>query len=220
VYLDGAGWVPFEPTPGRGNPDATQLTGVAPAQDGQAVSTAPATTTTTALGSGITPTTVATDGRVDLQDTARRVAPVASEGTGRAGWVLLGLVGLLVVALAGRLGWVAMRRRRRRGSTSTPDGRARAAWVEACDWLEVVRLRRRPDETPSEFGARASDAVDLAELRRLADVETLRLFGDRPIDAADADVAQEVADQVRTTVLTRTDRRRRIEHALGWPRQN
>ena len=33
VYFEGVGWVPFEPTPGRGNPDAVQYTGVAATQD-------------------------------------------------------------------------------------------------------------------------------------------------------------------------------------------
>lgn len=32
IYFEGAGWVPFEPTPGRGNPAAAQYTGVAAAQ--------------------------------------------------------------------------------------------------------------------------------------------------------------------------------------------
>jgi transglutaminase-like putative cysteine protease len=34
IYFDGIGWVPFEPTPGRGNPAAEEYTGVAAAQDG------------------------------------------------------------------------------------------------------------------------------------------------------------------------------------------
>jgi transglutaminase-like putative cysteine protease len=33
IYFEGVGWVPFEPTPGRGNPLAEQYTGVVPAQD-------------------------------------------------------------------------------------------------------------------------------------------------------------------------------------------
>ena len=33
IYFAGVGWVPFEPTPGRGNPAAEQYTGVAAAQD-------------------------------------------------------------------------------------------------------------------------------------------------------------------------------------------
>ena len=32
IYFAGVGWVPFEPTPGRGNQAAEQYTGVAPAQ--------------------------------------------------------------------------------------------------------------------------------------------------------------------------------------------
>ena len=44
VYLGEYGWVPFEPTPGRGNPDATDYTGVAAAQED---GTSPASTTTT-----------------------------------------------------------------------------------------------------------------------------------------------------------------------------
>ena len=32
IYFDGVGWVPFEPTPGRGNPAAEQYTGVTAAQ--------------------------------------------------------------------------------------------------------------------------------------------------------------------------------------------
>ena len=33
IWFDGLGWVPFEPTPGRGAPGAENYTGVAPAQD-------------------------------------------------------------------------------------------------------------------------------------------------------------------------------------------
>ena len=33
IWFDGLGWVPFEPTPGRGEPGAEAYTGVAPAQD-------------------------------------------------------------------------------------------------------------------------------------------------------------------------------------------
>ena len=32
IYFEGVGWVPFEPTPGRGNAGASQYTGVAPDQ--------------------------------------------------------------------------------------------------------------------------------------------------------------------------------------------
>ena len=39
IWFDGLGWVPFEPTPGRGAPGAEEYTGVAPAQDESAPGT-------------------------------------------------------------------------------------------------------------------------------------------------------------------------------------
>ena len=42
IYFDRVGWVPFEPTPGRGSPGAERYTGVAAAQaDGGGVATGP-----------------------------------------------------------------------------------------------------------------------------------------------------------------------------------
>src|SRR5690606_19777157 len=50
VYLAGAGWVAFEPTPGRGMPFAESYTGVEPAQaaPGSPAESESVTTTTTA----------------------------------------------------------------------------------------------------------------------------------------------------------------------------
>jgi transglutaminase-like putative cysteine protease len=51
VYLDGFGWVAFEPTPGRGMPGAESYTGIAEQQadvGNQGSATTLATTTTTA----------------------------------------------------------------------------------------------------------------------------------------------------------------------------
>jgi hypothetical protein len=134
--------------------------------------------------------------------------------------VLLGLLGAIVLALVGRLVFVDVRRRRRRGSSSTPNGRVRAAWLDSCEWLEVARIRRRAHETPAEFSARAASLARFGDLDQLAEMETLRLFGDRPIEPVEADAAELVAREVRSTVLTQTDRRQRIEHAFGWSRRN
>jgi len=49
VYFTGVGWVPFEPTPGRGVPGAQNYTGVPAAEVGQSA-TNPGTTVTTAPG--------------------------------------------------------------------------------------------------------------------------------------------------------------------------
>jgi transglutaminase-like putative cysteine protease len=56
VYFSGVGWVAFEPTPGRGAPDAQAYTGVTPQQAGtgeaNSTTTTPATPTTVAGASG------------------------------------------------------------------------------------------------------------------------------------------------------------------------
>jgi transglutaminase-like putative cysteine protease len=219
VWLAGAGWVPFEPTPGRGNPDASQLTGVPAAQDDQEVATA-STTTTVAPSNGIVPTTVPVNGQVDLSDQLRNKPATPARGSSVAPWVLLGLVLAVVAAVAGRAAFVQLRRRRRRGHSTSPPGRVRAAWLEACDWLELARIHRRPNETPAEFSSRAGRLAHFGDLDQLAEMETLRLFGDRPIEPVEADAAELVAKEVRATVLTQTDRRQRVEHALGWNRRN
>jgi transglutaminase-like putative cysteine protease len=220
VYVDGSGWVPFEPTPGRGNPDASQLTGVEAQQDGTGVATVPTTTTTAAPNTGIVPTTVADNGQIDLADQLRNKPATPNGGSSVVPWVLLGLLAMVILALIGRIAFVQIRRRRRRGRSATPNGRVRAAWLDTCDWLEVARIHRRPNETPAEFTNRASRLVNLGDIDQLADMETLRLFGDRAIEPVEADAAEVVAREVRTTVLTQTDRRQRIEHAFGWNRRN
>ena len=44
VWFDGIGWVPFEPTPGRGAPGSESYTGVPPAQDESVPQPGPAAT--------------------------------------------------------------------------------------------------------------------------------------------------------------------------------
>ncbi|MFM7063346.1 MAG: transglutaminase-like domain-containing protein, partial [Actinomycetes bacterium] len=56
VYFEGVGWVPFEPTPQRGNPQAQSYTGVAPDQapappEQEATTTSTSAPSTTTLGS-------------------------------------------------------------------------------------------------------------------------------------------------------------------------
>jgi hypothetical protein len=86
VWFDDYGWVPFEPTPGRGMPGVESFTGVAPQQDGEpppttSTATAPTGPTTTVAGQapppspqGATTTTIANPTRLRDRwlDDARR----------------------------------------------------------------------------------------------------------------------------------------------------
>ncbi|MCC6225601.1 MAG: transglutaminase domain-containing protein [Microthrixaceae bacterium] len=218
VYLRGAGWVPFEPTPGRGNPDAEQLTGVQPAQDDGPEQPAEPAATTTAVPA--VPTT--SSATPQPQEPDRATPHSASTDQGSASnfiRVLAGILGSVVAALGGRILWVRYRRHRRRGG-GDPSGRVRGAWLDACEWLELARIRRMAQETPTEFSARASRIIGLDELAELARLETMRLFGDEPLDDIDAEAAERAATSVGTKLLTQTDRRARVFHLLGFTRRN
>ncbi len=190
VHLAGIGWVPFEPTPQRGDPQGVEHTGVAPAQ--AAPPPDQATTTTTAGDDERPATTAARTPGTSLPDRAAPGRDAASgDGSNAAEpWVLLALVPIALGALA-----VAARRRRR---GTAPGGPARSevagAWHRALRALRRSGLRPRSSETPEEFARRtaaafervgaelpphvrdglAAAAVALAELARL---ETRARFG-------------------------------------------
>lgn len=158
VHLAGVGWVPFEPTPQRGNPQAVEHTGVAPQQ-------APPPS-----GSGETTTTLAGGDEPSVTTAPQRptatVAPAAagdrpgsdSSERGVPGGVVaavVALVGVLVVV------GVLLRRRRARGRAADDVARAEVAgaWQRALRAVQRSGLRPRDAETPVEFSARAAAAL-------------------------------------------------------------
>ena len=231
VYFDGVGWVPFEPTPGRGNPQATAYTGIPPQQAAPPPSQAATTTqvpVTTQVASGPTPTTPAN--QVDaVSDPAAGATPGSGRGGGRPAWmwpVLLGVVGLSI--LVGRAG--AGGRRRRRLRADPHGGRIAAAWDDTVRWLDAVGLRLRSDETPQEFACRAvtdnrlagtddgarSDHGTLCDaLRDLAWAETVRRFGRDEPSPELCEAAEAAADVVRVGVRATATRAQQARHLVG-----
>jgi len=151
VFIGDYGWVPFEPTPGRGLPGAEDYTRV-PAPD----ATSPEATTTT-----VTPTTTAgAQGTATTTAGAPATAPAPgsarahSQGPGKLALALI-LVALAVAAYV--VGVPAARRwqaARRRAAAHTPTDRVLVAWREAEESLAAVGARRRPPETLKEYSAR------------------------------------------------------------------
>ena len=153
VYLDGIGWVLFDPTPGRAPPDAQNWLGVPPQQDAPGgtgdETTTPSTTPAPAPAPGPQqPTDGIEAGRPQLDDGG--VVPGAGGAdddggfqpvarairTGGTGLGLAAVAYLLVVPLAIAAGAVLRRRR-----ASTPTARARLAWADVLD-------RARAADTP------------------------------------------------------------------------
>lgn len=244
IYFEGVGWVPFEPTPGRGDPQATEYTGVEAAQ-AQAPPLQAATTTSIAApgetvpGTSTPPSTVANE--VDAV-----ADPTATDGSGggaTAAARILVVVAIALVAGGALLAATVLTRRRHRGRGRGRGGDARIgdAWSRAAGWLSVIGLRPEPWETPTEFADRAaivledagaagasgaSDGDDEDEahggdraataeaLRALAVAETSRRYGVAESSPERLAIAEASAVQIEDHVRRGASRRERLGHLI------
>ena len=197
LWLDGLGWVAFEPTPSRGGSAATQ-----------APSPASATPTVTAQ-----PTAETASPEPEPEGSASEEPDPATSASDAAGagdvlpWILVGLV---VVAGGAALvylwpSWARSRRRARRlAGTGDPRADTVAAWDEVRDSVTDLKLPW-PDGSP-RFAAEhlldrlGGDAAAEASLRTLAAATERALF-DR---SEDYDLAGAWRDEVETIVVALT----------------
>lgn len=203
VYFPEVGWVPFEPTPGRGMPGAQAHTGVAPEQDAGTIGDAASTTTTT---STTTPTSASTSTPAEDPTAPDEVGsaaapPAEQEGSERSGDdrapLVVGALGLGGVVLAAAW-WL----RRRRARALAPDPIERS-WQRVVEQLVREGLAApTAAETPVEVAARAAavlpetTAVRLADL---ADAVTAARYAPEGLQEAAADRVAEIADEVLAT---------------------
>jgi transglutaminase-like putative cysteine protease len=218
VYFAGAGWVAFEPTPGRGMPAAEPYTGV-PEQQAATGQAGTATTLTTAAptNNGTTNPNTGQDGRdPDLGaagkgdtgaggggksiveqyavDPARRVLPIL------AGLVLLYLLAVPAALLA--------HRRRRRARASSPDERIALAWVEAMEDAALIGFQERASDTYAERADRLGDALPTATDSAHALARARETADYSPDGAAEPEVlaAAEAAGQIATVARSLASR--------------
>jgi len=157
VWFDDIGWVAFEPTPGRGAPNAESYTGITPQQDTSAgvgdLENAELTPPTT-LPSGPT----GDQPGLNIPDLSEFPSDTATSGTTTPGsdtgsglpWVWLGVAALLVASLAAP-GVIRFVRRRRR--THSIDQQVADAWQRATGAVSAVGVPMRPSDTPLEVAA-------------------------------------------------------------------
>lgn len=222
VHLSGYGWVAFEPTPGRGIPNAEAYTGV---PDQQATPNPPGSATT--IANSTTPST-APMGVPDPGAPPTSIAGPAPTGTDKPSWwarplnalaVLVSLLGLWVVGVAA---WNHQRRRHRYAHARTATDQVLAAWAETGEALARLGVGPLPAETPHEYAVRvaASIPVDAADLIDLAGLATAARYRP-PLPHAelaagtevskDADRARATGAQIRrqvTAMLSTADRAR------------
>ena len=191
VWFDDFGWVPFEPTPGRGAPFAEDYTGVEQQQDEGPADAADsdgeeAPTTTAPPVTTPSPTTVVNDPTASTVPSAPTpaepepteiepevVAIVSDDGLSFP-WRPLGLFALLAAALAAP---AAIRRVRRSRATS-PQAALANLWDRATGALQEVGLTHRATDTPAEVAAATSEvfAVAARPMSSLAEMVTQTTF--------------------------------------------
>ncbi|MFZ4669191.1 MAG: transglutaminaseTgpA domain-containing protein [Microthrixaceae bacterium] len=222
VDLGSAGWVAFEPTPGRGNPQAAGYTGVeaaqAPPPPEQAASTTSTTTPTTTSPSAAAPDLPS---EVDASATVTTEPPrPAATGGGVTSWWPLATVLLLLAGLVTAVPVVRRLLRRRRHRTDPMIGAIGVAWDDTVDVFRALGVASSATETPIEFADRVAGAIDDLELddpgavafdvRTLAGLETRRRFGPGPMGEHDIELADELARQISAAASTGLGRRDRV----------
>lgn len=176
VYIEGAGWVLYEPTPGRGAPNSESYTGVPESQaapgNPNAVNTVPPTTAGQPIPSDGPSTTLNPrdpDGRVDASGSggdggngasdsvlARLVLRPLSRVAPIVGGVALAYAVLFPIGL---LGSRALRRRR----ATTPLEQVELAWRESVEVAAVMGFEERPSDTYFERAHHLAQSLPDAE---------------------------------------------------------
>jgi transglutaminase-like putative cysteine protease len=205
VYLEGAGWVPFEPTPGRGIPSAEAYTGVpeaqaAAGQPNETVEAVPTTPSTAAAGTEGQPTPPEqTDSAAGEQPDAADEADEPDSNLERfvtkplrraIPWVLLALV-LYAIACPSLL---HLQRRVRRRRAESDGAQIALAWTEASEEASLVGYESSPSETYAERARRLADTVPAAGTEALHLARLIEAAHYTPDGAPSAAVADAWAD--------------------------
>jgi transglutaminase-like putative cysteine protease len=160
IWFDGIGWVAFEPTPGRGAPNAENYTGLAPQQD---TSAAPGQIEDAAAPPPTAPRNGAPGDLSELNlpdefadptgaDPARQPTEPVEDGSGVAWWTV-GLFGLLAIAVAAPAG---VRFVRRRVASPSVADQVVLSWERATGAVRSVGVPVRQSDTPLEVAARTA----------------------------------------------------------------
>lgn len=216
VFLAGSGWVPFEPTPGRGMPGGEDHTGVPEVRAGPA-GPAPAAVTAPAVTARIPPS---------LDDEDISGTPAAAKPRlvtlGRVALAALRLAAGAALLLAAAVAAAAVARGaarwRRRAAARSPAERVLLAWREAAGALAAAGAPRSPGETLAEHARRAGallrDGDAGRALRSLADAASAACYAGRPVREDAVARAVAASGAVRSAAREATSRHRRWSAAL------
>ncbi len=220
VYFSGIGWVPFEPTKGRGIPGAESYTGLTPAQEQgveEPASTTTTSTTTIPLQPGTSvPAPPATTPPPPIRGTSLGAPDRDEPSVLQRGAIALAAVVIIAGAIVVAAPWVR-RRMRRRGQD--PRSRTATAWADIVDPLRWhTGTVPEESETHQEVVLRAAPGLgELAStLGELADLTTTAAWSPDPPTTDQADRAVDLGRQFRHQVLASQTARQRVRRRLSW----
>jgi transglutaminase-like putative cysteine protease len=218
VWIAGAGWIPFEPTPGFAEPTIGIGTG------GPRTSEPP-----NSIGTGTTQpggsTSVATPPTLGGQSPGLRVqtpTPLAAKPHhARSAFAIVGIVlaavVLLALAFVAAVSFALWNRRRRRRHDGDARRRVLGAWAEALDQLRTAGVPPRPSATAFEFASRFAPAYGAGDagpaLMELAQLQSAAMYARETPSEEAASFAWQQVDTIRRTIrhnVARTRRWRRI----------
>jgi transglutaminase-like putative cysteine protease len=219
VWIAGAGWIPFEPTPAFSEPTLGLGTG------GPKPAQTPSTTTSTTTG--LTPTSGATFPTVPqtLPGGSVNVLPPIKKAGHRSALGTAVVVGLVVLAVAAFVALVLLgiavfslwRRTYRRRNDRDLRQRVLGAWAEALDVLRAAGVPMRPSATALEFALRHAPAHGAGDagpaLMELARLQSAAMFAPDPPTDDEASEAWQQVDVIRASA------RRTVTRAARWRRR-
>ncbi|TML16437.1 MAG: hypothetical protein E6G39_05810 [Actinobacteria bacterium] len=226
IYLDGVGWIRFEPTPGRGGPGDEAYTGVAPAQaeSENPDLSVPVTTTPSADANASTdvPSDVNPDDPFGLATAGGSGSGGSSSPSSVHGLEQILLVAAIIAAFTivtfGLVPFLkfAKRRRRRARAVGQPRQEIGVSWAEAVDALTLLDLDASAAETPTELAHRSAATLGDAApfLEKLAELTTRASFDAAEPVAGEVTEASVAARSVRSSISERVTRRRRALRAI------
>ncbi len=161
VWFDGLGWVPFEPTPGRGSPGAEEYTGFEAEQDDSGVdpdapraeadeSVVPTTIPGGPNNQQEPPLNIPAEDFLDPGAADPAGVPVVEERGDGFNWTVAVLV---LGAIAALLAPAVVRRWRRRTTAQSTDTQLAHLWQRSLDSLSDVGVVPDPSQTPMELAA-------------------------------------------------------------------
>ena len=207
VWIDGIGWLRFEPTPGRGAPGDEAYTGQQEEQQDEPAATSPDTTVAPEVNPGIGgPEATTIPERPAEAPTTSRVNPTSDRAeTGVIGGAqgftaarvfrILAIASALILLLFAPLAFGSWRSHRRHRSVShDPAKRIGLAWAESRAALQVMGVSVSDSETPKELVKRVEEKrpETAAVLSPLANEVTNATYASGTVDESRAVVAEQV----------------------------